>query len=580
MKNVVSIVDGELRLCSGLSEYAFGKTNYNSVLTQKGIIAEITDKNSSAANLHFSFTSWNFSDIKSFDVEGQDERVVFYCADNPLSSKAKTLYELFTIAGNEQAVIDDKNAMYQASLTVCAALTQAAKEEIDIPVIGAGGIIVDKNKLLFLPHDVFVHSTAGLGTIEQADLNSCWVNPSLAALPALCFLRASIAYKMLTGRFAYPASDSLTRNADILDRKFLPLELSINGINPELADAVNKGLKLNSNSVNIPGKKQKGKKSEELIPLPDFPLEILEKAKEITTATMSDKEFEEKVLAYKKRQDSRVNTSRTLRRNTTTITVILVAVIAVILFIRSSYNNYLSEYTTKGLSSVQTIQTFFKGVNTMDIPLMESFSKGRSPNRYIDSVSNVYVISKQRQTAAGDSGYLKPAKYFLTITDRSKMWMAGLYGVTKITIDGKPVDEYIELKKNRDKPEPITSEQGITLQKGDQSVHSVEYYMIHTEGEDSDFYLAKNTDTFTLTYLKNKWVITNIESSQQELDLDSNQFKSDYFTSIAENNGDSVKAIEQLSFKYNFLPSQKEMLTEQKILTEYLANPYKDILGQ
>jgi hypothetical protein len=216
----------------------------------------------------------------------------------------------------------------------------------------------------------------------------------------------------------------------------------------------------------------------------------------------------------------------------------------------------------------------------MDIPLMESFSKGRSPHRYIDSVSNVYVISKQRQTAAGDSGYLKPAKYFLTITDRSKMWMAGLYGVTKITIDGKPVDEYIELKKNRDKPEPITSEQGITLQKGDQSVHSVEYYMIHTEGEDSDFYLAKNTDTFTLTYLKNKWVITNIESSQQELDLDSNQFKSDYFTSIAENNGDSVKAIEQLSFKYNFLPSQKEMLTEQKILTEYLANPYKDILGQ
>ena len=380
-------------------------------------------------------------------------------------------------------------------------------------------------------------------------------------------------------RFAYPASDSLTRNADILDRNFLPLELSVNGINTELADAVNKGLKLNSNSVNIPGKKPKGKKNEELIPQPEFPMELLANAKDNTSAVMSDKDFEEKVLTYKKRQDSRVNTSRTIRRNTTTITVILIAVIAVILFIRSSYKNYLDEYTTKGLTSVQTVQTFFKGVNTMDIPLMESFSKGRSANRFIDSVSNVYVISKQRQTS-GDSGYLKPAKYFLTITDRTKLWMAGLYGVTNVTIDGKPVDEYIELQKNKDKPEPVASEQGITLQEGDKSVHRVEYYMLHTEGDDSDFYIANNADTFTLTYLKNKWVITDIETTQQELNIDSNQFKSDYFTCVQDNNGDSIKAIEQLSVKYNFLPSKKEMLTEQKLLIEYLENPYKDILGQ
>ena len=582
MKNVVSITDGEIRLNSGLDEYKFGKTNYNSIVTEEGILA--TCDSADGEPLHFSFEKWTFKEIKSFEVEGFDERIVFYCNKNPLTNDAQTILDLYAKCGTPQASTTDKDNMYLASLAYCAILTQAANEEIEIPINGSGGILVDgipstkTLKLLFLPHNIFKYSIAGLSAVEQADLHNCWVNPSLHGLPAICFTRSCVAYKMLTGRYPYPAADNLTRNADLLDKKFLPLELCVNGINAELATAVNKGLKLNSNSVEIPGKKSQGKKSEDLVPQKDFPLELLANAKENISSKLSDEAFEEKVNNYKKFQESRINTKRTIRRNTTTILACVIAFFVGLIWIYNSYTSYLDDYTTKGLTSVQTIQTFFKGLNTLDIPLIQTFVKGRSANHYLDSISNVYVISKQRQSSgSGDGGYLKPAQYFVTLTNASMLSLIGLYGVTNVKIDGKPTDEYIELQKNQDKPKPISEEQGIKIKKGDTSVHSVEYYTLHTEGTENDIYVRKNKDTFTLTFKKDKWIITNIETSEQEIDINSDIFKGEYFKLLVQNDGDAVKTIKQMSFSYEFLPSEKEMTIEKQAFEEYLKNPYKDL---
>lgn len=585
MKNVVTITDGELRLCSGLGEYAFGKTHYNSSVTQKGILA--TCDSSQGEPLHFSFEDWSFSDIKSFDVPDNPERVVFYCNKNPLSKNAKTLSELYEKSGSQDASTADKDNMYYASLALCTILTQAANQEIELPLNGSGGIIVDgfeasskqKLQLLFLPHNVFRNSVATLKDIEQADLHNCWVNPSLQGLPAICFMRSCVAYKMLTGRYPYPSANTVTRNADLLDKNFLPLELSVNGINSELAQAVNKGLKLNSNSVDIPGKKSKGKKSEDLTPQKDFPLELLANAKDNISSELSDEDFEEKVNSYKKLQNSRVKTKRTIRRNTTTIAVCLFAVLFAIFYARSTYKNYLNDYTTKGFTSVETIQTFFKGMNTMDITLLQTFTEGRSVNRQVDGISNVYVISKQRMSSGGgNSGYQKPAKFFVMLTNSSVLSIVGLYGATNITVDGKTIDEYIDLPKNKDNPEILTQEQGVTINKGDKSVHSVTYYTLHTEGIDNDIIVAKNTGTFTLTFKKNKWIITDIQLDSQDVELDSTLFKSEYFNLLLQNDNDVIKTVNQLSYKYDWLPSAKELKIEKQAYEEYLSDPFKGIL--
>ena len=100
MENAVTIADGELRLCSGLDEYAFGKTNYNTIVTQTGILA--TCDSAAGEELHFSYEKWSFTDIKSFKTPENDQALVFYCNKNPLSTKAQSLYQLFKKSGRRR----------------------------------------------------------------------------------------------------------------------------------------------------------------------------------------------------------------------------------------------------------------------------------------------------------------------------------------------------------------------------------------------------------------------------------------------------------------------------------------------
>ena len=75
MKELITISDGELRLTSNLDEYSFGKTNYDSIVTQEGLLFD--GKN---------FTSWTFSDVKSFEDPDRKERIVFFYYDQHQSA--------------------------------------------------------------------------------------------------------------------------------------------------------------------------------------------------------------------------------------------------------------------------------------------------------------------------------------------------------------------------------------------------------------------------------------------------------------------------------------------------------------
>ena len=101
--------------------------------------------------------------------------------------------------------------------------------------------------------------------------------------------------------------------------------------------------------------------------------------------------------------------------------------------------------------------------------------------------------------------------------------------------------------------------------------------MLQTEGANNDIYVTKNVDTFTLTFMKNKWYVTDIETTEQEISFDSDTFKGEYFNLLIENDGDTIKTVKQLSYKYDFLPSEKEMEIEKRIYEEYLNDPFKGI---
>ena len=561
MKELITISDGELRLTSNLDEYSFGKTNYDSIVTQEGLLFD--GKN---------FTSWTFSDVKSFEDPDRKERIVFYCGKNPLSSQAKTLAAFYKQ--------DDEESL-QAVKAVCQAYQIAAKSKLEFPIMGAGGILVDlsknETKILFLPQGLYKNTVSGLSASDYYEEEGAWINQTIYNLPAICFERAVFVYKLLTGSFPYANIDQIERNADILDQNFLPLEMAIDGIDLQLAKEVNKALKLNSNVVNIPGKKKKGKNSEDLKPNPDFPMELLDQAWKLSKeqkAKTKNTDFEEKAQTYMKRKKSQIRTKRRIRRNTAKIGVGIALAIVLATLISNTIKTNQGQYYTKGLTSTQTIQAFFMGINAKDVTMISNFVKGKKPQNYVDMVSQIYVLSKQRKIYDKDNGFASPENWLLFSTNAEKYDMSGLYGVTQLKIDGTAYPINVKVYKKNQKPEAVTQEGDILLKDKDQSVRKVEYYLLHSEGENFNIVVEKITDIFTLTYKKDRWIITDISSSSESVKVKPLVFKNDYLNQLILTNGDVIKAVDQLRLSYDWLPGKTELEMEKELMEWNLTHIY------
>ena len=558
--NLLTIENDELRLCTNLDEYTFGKTAHDAILSQEGVLFD--GKN---------FRQWTFEEVKSYDVKKDDrqETLVFYCAKNPLgedAKNAKTL-ALYLEEGGENALA--------AARAVCTALTAAAKDGNQIPMVGAGGILIAGEKVLIVPQSLFSYAANTLPPEEALEQHYGYLNETISGLPAICFERAAIIYKLLTKRLPFTATESVARNADILDRKFLPVEYCVNGIETNLAEEINNALRLNSTAISVPGKKKKGKSSEDLRPEADFPLEKIDEAFRLSQNTTSDKEFEENVAAYQKAQNSKINTKRKLKRNSTTIAVII-GIIAVI--VTASINTVKTrgeDYTSVGLTSVQTIRAFMNAANDKDTLLLSDFGDGKDANNFGDMVSRIYVMHKQRLAYGNDNGFAYPSNWLFFITDEARYQRSGLYGVTNLKIDNKAEELSVELHKKNEKVPPLTKENNVTLENGSTSVHKVEYYLLYTEGENDDYMVDKVESTITLTYKKNRWVITEIyENKRTPLNVDCAKFKEEYFAQLELTEGDVMKAVDNLRSKYEWLPERDAMQREKERIEYEMAHPF------
>lgn len=562
MNKLIQIADNELRLSSNLDEYSFGKTKYDSIISQEGLIFD--GKN---------FKVWTFNDVKSFNVEGKKDRIVFYCGVNPLTERAKTLAEYFEIGGKEA---------FDAVSLVCKAITQAAIDKNQLPMVGAGGVLVDLSgtapQLLFLPENLYKYSANVYTPEEYVNEYAGFINTTIYDLPALCFERAAIIYRLLTGKLPFASADPVERNADILDRKFLPLELCINGIDSSFAKEVNKALKLNSNAVNIPGKKQKGKSTEDLTPTAAFPLEKLEEAFQLSqNQNLSDSNFEEKVANYIKIRDSKIKTKRNLRRNVGTITGVFIIAVVIGIITANTITSNRDEYTSIGLTSTQTVMAFMDGVNKKDTILLSNFSNGKNTKSFVDTVSRIYVLHKQRLAYNQDNGFSSPEEWFLYVSKPERFDRAGIYGFSNLKIDGKACEPEVELKKINQNPAPLLKEGNIELTDKSESVHRLEYYLIHTGDDDAPIAIEKVVNNVTLTYKKNRWVITNFDIKSEDVYIDCNAFKQEYFEVFDRNEQDVVKTTDELRSKYKWIPTHQAVQKAFDKLVYDIQHPYAEI---
>ena len=75
-------------------------------------------------------------------------------------------------------------------------------------------------------------------------------------------------------------------------------------------------------------------------------------------------------------------------------------------------------------------------------------------------------------------------------------------------------------------------------------------------------------ETLSLSWLKNRWILTDIDVKPEPLSFDTNEFKSEYWTTLKACNDDVVTACQQLRFRYPWIPSRTVMENEEKELKE------------
>jgi len=547
---LITIENKIIRLNSGLDEFNFAKTKSLASLNGTGITA-VSKLNSDNVPV-FEFSEWHFTDVKTIKTD-EGKELVHFCGNSDLiSDKAETLTDVFE---------SDYKKACNFSYYICCAYSQALNNDIELPLTG-GGIICDFSDdsviLIFPPKDIYTNAVSAFKPEDFSKYLGFWQNPTLTGKASLVFMRAVTAYKMLTDKYPFTEIQEIQRNADIYDNKFLPVDLCINGINPQLAEKINSGLKL---TTEAPDASVKNLHS-------DFPCLALNEDPD--NSKLSEEAFNKKVSDYLKSQTSKVRRKRNLRKNSTKLGV-LGAIAAIFIFaVISTINSKAENYTSAGLTSSQTIEGFFQCFNNKDINTLSIFSKGKQFNSYVNAISNIYVVSQTNKAYSHGNLFTTMQNWLFCTTTPEQDENSSLYSIVNLTIDGKPSNLDVKLFRKNEKPDPVTEEKGIQLTKGIESVHNVEYYLAQSEGENNAFIIEKITATITLTYVKNRWILTNLVSESKDLNVDSNSFKMEYYSILEQTNNDVLEAVNILRKKYNWLPSKTVMENEQTRLKTQL----------
>jgi hypothetical protein len=552
----------EIKLDSGLNEYAFGKTDFSTRLTNEGLIAEADGR--LTAETEFSFRPWHFDEIKTSGTS--EDAHVYFCGSG---FSGTSLTELFTGAAAPGADGRIKYDAARASFAVCLAIGQAIRKHMQTGT-GAGGIYVsfmpESVRILFLPASLYDAVCGCSGTETYALQQGVWRSKALDSRDeaSAVFTRAVIAYRALTGHLPYSETDETARNADELDRNYLRLEHAVNGIDKTLADSIDRALEL-------PALAQQ-KAAPPQLPVPELPAGIfytelgLNGTDVLCSVSRPDalpeNEFNAKVSAYYKSKKQKVKAQRTIRRNTALITGAVIAgvVAAAIVFVQHRENG--SKPTSQGLTSAQTVEAFYKAIHTQDVELLGSISRGKDANRYSDSVSQVYVINKTRNAYDFTSSMVTPESWLFYQSQETTPEKRSIFGITSFALDGQDSTLQLDVPQRNMNLPPVTIEGSTPLTDGCKAVHTADFYLIHTEGENNDIYVEHHTDDVTLTYKKNRWIITGIKSDVTEIPVDSGTFKSDFIAACSTDGGNPQEAVSRLKPEYVWLPDEAVMTAE------------------
>lgn len=532
---IISIQNETLTLNMGITPIDFAKSRISQMITDEGYYVEFKDNN-------FTITPWRFSSTSEnkglIEVKGE------------LPNGNKTLYEIITKSNQteKKECINKLICFYEYVI----------KNKLEIPIIGPlGTVFCNDGSFLLLPNEFFSRAVIKLSDEEYSNVQGCWINSALTGSNAIRFLLSVYIYHYVSGRLPYTNKNSQERTEDFYDKNYVPFIYTSGKLNEETSRIIDKYLSLDAAFSS----KKKGKQQEKILTvsidnIDSYYDENKEETKEKAQELLNKRQ------AISNKIFSKVKRRRFLRQKNT-ILLVSTAIFCVIgLSIISTIHDKRQLPTTVGMTSIETIESFYTGVNNLDTSLLDATTvNSGSAKPYKNLVDGYYVTSKYRTSV--ESQYATyPLTEWLYFKNQTQFT---IFGVSNLQINQKPADcqSTIYQINNKDKTKLLT-EFGQEIKEKDSKTYIATGYIVFTEGVDV-LSIMKFTDTIDMAYLKDRWKIVKITNNWEELSVDYPSFITDYAKSL-EGISDIKDISSSLKNTYDWIPTTIEIEKAGEIL--------------
>lgn len=433
----------------------------------------------------------------------------------------------------------------------CAGHTAEAAINTDIVNCGPAGIVYGADgSVLFLPPSLCERSMLSKNERERAFLYGCWINKALGKTDGWNFSLASYAYTLLAGTIPFANTNDETRNEDYRDLAFVPLRFFVpvpedgtNGTQNEITlNAVRRTIRAVDNNLAASVHTLKGKKggayaktadtlhssflsADELqctfdavhAYKNDFPQAFYERKEKLQT---------KRAVFYTKQQKS-VKHSRFLRKKSGILTVAALVILIAAFSAAGIGKAHKERPTTKGMNPTEVVHTFYTALHTLDTLTLDSCGKRGATKAYSNMAAALFVTGKMRQAYENIPSFLTPEQW-LNVSNPFRFWVFGLTQLFIEELDISPTEAHIKAQ-----------------------------FFIVTNSAPEQYQVTAYTDILTLTFFKNRWLITAINGESTDIAVDSAFFKKDVLQAF-ETYGIPA-GIETLRNKYMWLPSKEAL---------------------
>ena len=526
MNDIVFTENDKVFLNSFLTEESFAKTKLSNLMDCEGLL--VSKKNSE----FFSCQIWKFTltEFKNGSVFFTKEGFSGCTLDSYISLKSENLSEIL--------------------FDVVSAVNFARKNGFSVPCNAPKGILYNKNAVLFLPEKLFSNCARLSDKTEYEKSSNIWVDSASSGKKAELFFQSVLVYYSFTKKVPFPFEENENQAVNIADKKFIPLDLCVNGISRTLSDFVSASLK-NESDENA------------LLPLEIYKTELFnpEQRKNV----LPQEEFQKKLQKFIKTQNRKVGARRILRRNYISMIISFVVfcfVLFSLLFVKFESDKKPS---VKGLDSETVTEIFFEGIHKMNADFMTVSGKNCPQAKYyISTIPQIRAVSMMSGAYNFESGLSSPENWMFFEPDTTKAYSHQIYGISCFTINGRPSTLNVKIPSKKDAKTRLLRENGRKINNLDEVSHNVKYYLVHTVNNTLQVDLYQ-TEVF-LTFEDGVWQVIELKENFSTEFYDWAQFSFDYKEKLSEYSGDVIKAVSSLREKYPWVPTSVSLKEEEKYL--------------